>query len=152
LVHKWTSLVSTVFLLMLCITGLPLVFQDEIGEFIAPRPALPAVAPGTPVPGLDSMLAGGTAANPGQRGISLGFIADEPAVLVATGADMKIPFPQQQHHVLDLRTGLPYALAPSRDIPFLTLMLDLHTKMLMGLPGTLFLGVMGLSLVASLVS
>ena len=30
LVHKWTSLVCTLFLLMLCLTGLPLIFHDEI--------------------------------------------------------------------------------------------------------------------------
>lgn len=30
LVHKWTSIISTAFLLMLCITGLPLIFHDEI--------------------------------------------------------------------------------------------------------------------------
>jgi uncharacterized iron-regulated membrane protein len=27
-IHTWTSLVSTLFLLMLCITGLPLIFHD----------------------------------------------------------------------------------------------------------------------------
>ena len=32
LVHKWTSLICTLFLLMLCITGLPLIFHDEIDE------------------------------------------------------------------------------------------------------------------------
>ncbi|MFP3941097.1 MAG: PepSY domain-containing protein, partial [Thermoanaerobaculia bacterium] len=30
LVHKWTSLVSMVFLLLLCVTGLPLIFHHEI--------------------------------------------------------------------------------------------------------------------------
>ncbi len=30
LIHKWTSLVSTLFLLLLCVTGLPLIFHDEI--------------------------------------------------------------------------------------------------------------------------
>jgi len=30
LVHKWTSLVCMVFLLLLCITGLPLIFHHEI--------------------------------------------------------------------------------------------------------------------------
>ena len=30
LVHKWSGLIPTVFLLMLCITGLPLIFHDEI--------------------------------------------------------------------------------------------------------------------------
>ena len=29
-VHKWTSLVCTEFLLMLCLTGLPLIFHEEI--------------------------------------------------------------------------------------------------------------------------
>ena len=33
-VHKWSSLISTVFLLMLCITGLPLVFTHEIEEVL----------------------------------------------------------------------------------------------------------------------
>lgn len=29
-IHKWSSLVSTAFLLLLCITGLPLIFHEEI--------------------------------------------------------------------------------------------------------------------------
>ena len=29
LVHKWTSLISTIFLLMLCLTGLPLIFHER---------------------------------------------------------------------------------------------------------------------------
>lgn len=32
LVHKWTSLICTLFLLMLCLTGLPLVFYEEIED------------------------------------------------------------------------------------------------------------------------
>ena len=31
-VHTWTSLISMAFLLMLCVTGLPLVFTHEIEE------------------------------------------------------------------------------------------------------------------------
>ncbi|MFW7268162.1 PepSY-associated TM helix domain-containing protein [Gluconacetobacter sp. Hr-1-5] len=29
-IHKWTSIISTIFLLILCLTGLPLVFGEEI--------------------------------------------------------------------------------------------------------------------------
>jgi len=29
-VHKWTSLVCTLFLLMLCVTGLPLIFWSAM--------------------------------------------------------------------------------------------------------------------------
>ena len=33
-IHKWTSLISTIFLLMLCITGLPLIFTEEIDHLL----------------------------------------------------------------------------------------------------------------------
>src|ERR1700760_4660271 len=47
LVHQWTSLVSTVFLLLLCLTGLPLIFHHEIDDWLgyAPR-ARPAPGDG----------------------------------------------------------------------------------------------------------
>ncbi|WHZ14159.1 MAG: hypothetical protein OJF52_000994 [Nitrospira sp.] len=34
LIHRWTSLVCTAFLLLLCLTGLPLIFWDEIGHWL----------------------------------------------------------------------------------------------------------------------
>ena len=41
-VHTWSSLISTLFLLMLCITGLPLVFtQSEEAPFVDPAEADP---------------------------------------------------------------------------------------------------------------
>src|SRR3546814_20697649 len=50
-VHKWTSLVCTLFLLMLCVTGLPLIFGEEIYHIstggVEEVPAAPAGA--TPV-------------------------------------------------------------------------------------------------------
>ena len=33
-IHKWTSLISMVFLLLLCITGLPLIFHHEIDDLL----------------------------------------------------------------------------------------------------------------------
>lgn len=38
-VHTWTSLISTVFLLLLCLTGLPLIFHHEIDELLGYAPA-----------------------------------------------------------------------------------------------------------------
>src|SRR5690242_4420533 len=52
LVHKWTSLICTLFLLMLCITGLPLIFHDEIDDFFkseASARELPADTPQAPL-------------------------------------------------------------------------------------------------------
>src|ERR1700760_299065 len=39
IVHRWSSLVTTAFLLLLCLTGLPLIFHHEIDEALgyAPR-------------------------------------------------------------------------------------------------------------------
>lgn len=49
LIHKWTSLVCTVVLLLLCLTGLPLVFMDELavwlGEAVEPPEHVTAIAP-----------------------------------------------------------------------------------------------------------
>ncbi len=41
--HKWSSLVSTLFLLMLCVTGLPLVFTHEIEEVLLEQNWAPAI-------------------------------------------------------------------------------------------------------------
>ena len=38
--HKWSSLVCTVFLLMLCVTGLPLIFHDEVDLLTEDQPQL----------------------------------------------------------------------------------------------------------------
>jgi uncharacterized iron-regulated membrane protein len=46
--HKWSRLVSTAFLLMLCLTGLPLIFSQEIDHWLDPHPELEQVAPGVP--------------------------------------------------------------------------------------------------------
>ena len=42
MVHTWSSLISTLFLLLLCITGLPLIFHHEIDELLGydPKPEI----------------------------------------------------------------------------------------------------------------
>ncbi|WP_078672886.1 PepSY domain-containing protein [Chitinophaga eiseniae] len=32
--HKWSSLICTLFLLMLCVTGLPLIFHEELDKIL----------------------------------------------------------------------------------------------------------------------
>ena len=53
--HKWSSLVSTLFLLMLCVTGLPLVFSHEIEELLLQDP-WQAANPDGPKLDLDQVL------------------------------------------------------------------------------------------------
>ena len=54
--HKWSSLISTLFLLMLCVTGLPLVFSHELNEALLHEPWAPK-NPGGRLLTLDEVLA-----------------------------------------------------------------------------------------------
>ncbi|MFX5914862.1 PepSY domain-containing protein, partial [Acinetobacter baumannii] len=56
-VHKWTSLICTLFMLLLCITGLPLIFHDEIDDLLHSQVKAADVPQGTPPADLDHLLA-----------------------------------------------------------------------------------------------
>src|SRR3546814_6458383 len=66
LVHKWTSLVCTAFLLMLCVTGLPLIFAEEIHHLPGAEPELAAPPSGASPANLDSLIEKARAQYPGQ--------------------------------------------------------------------------------------
>ncbi|MDQ8731840.1 PepSY-associated TM helix domain-containing protein [Bradyrhizobium sp. LHD-71] len=151
-VHKWTSLVATAFLLMLCLTGLPLVFHQEIDDWLDPRPELAAVAPDTGAPTLDAIVAETLAKYPGDVMVSLGFVSDRPAVLAQSAPTVRTPFKDSHQTTFDLRTGaLSDQRAQTRGA-FTDFIRSLHTDMFAGLYGSLFLGAMALTFIASLVS
>src|ERR1700710_3054747 len=81
LVHKWTSLVCTAFLLMLCVTGLPLSFHDEIDALTrtAPHFGMPGVGSSSNAPGLlplDVMMARALASRPHEVPVFMAFDND----------------------------------------------------------------------------
>lgn len=47
-IHTWTSLVCTVFLLMLALTGLPLIFHHEIEHLLGDAPEVRELPADTP--------------------------------------------------------------------------------------------------------
>jgi len=65
-VHKWTSLVSTAFMLMLCLTGLPLIFHHEIDEALGTHGTYEAPPLGTPTLSLGHRIATALADRPGE--------------------------------------------------------------------------------------
>ncbi|MBD9483660.1 PepSY domain-containing protein [Pseudomonas sp. PDM14] len=151
LVHKWTSLISTVFLLMLCLTGLPLIFHEEIEHYFEPHPELGPLPADAPRIDYDQVIAGALAARPGEVVRFVGFDTEDPLGAVFTAPTL-VPPPLDAHaQPFDTRTGKLFPPEPPDD-GFMNLMLRLHTDMFLGLPGYLFLGFMGLLLVASLVS
>lgn len=151
-VHKWSSLVPTLFLLMLCITGLPLVFHGELDALLGENyEALLAghssAREGQP---LDVMLAKALAQRPGEVPLFMAFSQDSSLLTVTTGPTPDADANRMTLLFFDRITGRSLGPAPTGGV--LDLLLELHTDMLLGLPGMLFLGGMGLLFVLSLVS
>jgi uncharacterized iron-regulated membrane protein len=143
--------VCAVFLLVLCLTGLPLIFQDEIEDALG-TPHSAEVAPGTPMLALDSLLASARARYPGH---ATNFISlpDDDAGLATIGL---IDRAGAYHWVkYDRHTGAlldDQRQAGAQRTSFMDVMLAVHGSLTVGLPGTLLLGVMGMLFIAALVS
>ena len=150
LVHKWTSLVCTCFLLMLCVTGLPLIFHDEIEAALNPDEWRPANPGGTPLT-LDEILAIALSHRPGETPIYMSFDVDRPVVNVTTGPRADVAAWQMHFASFDATSG---DLVPPADRgeTVMDFILRLHTDMFLDLPGMLFLGLMGLLFAAAVVS
>ena len=149
-VHKWTSLISTLFLLMLCVTGLPLIFHDEIDAAFGEQQWAPA-NPGGPLLSYDDILARALENRPGEVPLFMSFDIDRPVVNVTTGLRPSSPESEMHFASFDHTSG---ALVPPHepDGGVMHFILQLHTDMFLGLPGMLFLGAMGVLLAASVVS
>ncbi|WP_315140331.1 PepSY-associated TM helix domain-containing protein [Achromobacter marplatensis] len=154
-IHKWTSLVCTIFLLIICLTGLPLVFHHEIEHWLDDAKPLSDVPANTPPANLDKLVASAKSMYPGEVIDYLFFDPDEPQVFV--GMAKKPGDGQASGHAvrMDGRTGdvlldgPPYA---EDKFSFMGIMLALHVDLFAGLPGELFLGFMGLLFCVAIVS
>lgn len=149
-IHKWTSLLCTVFLLMLCLTGLPLIFGEEIGHWLGTSVEPPEMPVETPRTDLDAMVADARARRPAEVIQFVSQDDDEPAWFITMGLT---------HDALEASSVFKYdgrTGALLQDIPlrqgFMYVMFKLHVDLFADLPGTLFLGSMGLLFVLSVVS
>lgn len=152
LIHKWSSIVSTLFLMMLCVTGLPLIFHDEIDaitgeDYEARLGGTPSSRDGRP---LDLMLGKALAERPGEVPLFMAFSQDSSLLTVTTGPAPDAPGEQMTLLFFDRATGDALGPAPAGGV--MEFILQLHTDMFLGLPGMLLLGVMGLLFVAALIS
>jgi len=152
-VHKWTSLICTAFMLHLCITGLPLIFHDEIDHLSGDAVEAPVLPAGTPAVSMDKVTAASLVGKPGAVIRYLFWDNDEnPNVTfvgIAPSADA--PPDSVRYTPVDTRTGVVLRKAEEPG-GFMYVMLKLHVDLFAGLPGTLFLGFMGLLLVVATLS
>jgi uncharacterized iron-regulated membrane protein len=156
-IHKWTSLVCTAFLLLICLTGLPLVFHDEIDHWLQPH-HYAALPKGTPTANFDRFVAASHRLYPNELIASIFIDDDEPQVyvwIVPSFAQMKAD-PDVMHFIrLDARTAEVLETSkPASEQPksFTDVMLALHSDLFLDLPGELFLGLMAILFVIAIVS
>lgn len=149
-IHKWSSLVCTAFMLLLCLTGLPLIYHHEIGHLLGNDVEVPAMAADTPRASLDDIIAAGKAIHPGKIMMYMSQEADEPNVWNITLGE----HPTDENFkpmAVDARTAVVLAQT-NLDDTFMGIMFHLHVDLYAGLWGKLFLGLMGLLLIVAIVS
>ena len=151
LVHKWTSLISTAFLLLLCVTGLPLIFWEEIAHLTDGQGELAQPAPGQQPANLDKLIAKALAEHPGDVPLFFGWDDHEPTVYVNTGARPDTPPPEMNTVVMHAYSGEIIDL-PNFNEGVMYFLYRLHTDVFLGIGATLFMGVMALLFAAAIVS
>lgn len=149
--HKWSSLISTLFLLMLCITGVPLIFSHEINNVLGNDVAAPAMPAHTPHASMDTMLAKVQNQYPQHMVQFMYQEADAPDVWGFTLGQSIRSDENLKFIFVDARTTQILA-EPKFNEGFLHIMFRLHVDMFAGLPGMLFLGLMGVLFVIALLS
>lgn len=151
-VHTWTSLICTAFLLLLALTGLPLIFHHEIDHLLGDAPVLREMPADSPRLDLQQLVQAAEAHRQGEVVQYLGWEDDEPNGVVAITAATAGTEPNSSHtFMLDARSGEPVAM-PSANGGFMMTMLRLHVDLFAGLPGKLLLAFMGLLFVVAIVS
>ncbi|MFG6466033.1 PepSY-associated TM helix domain-containing protein [Roseateles sp. BYS87W] len=151
--HTWSSLVCTLFMLLLCLTGLPLIFHHEIGHLTGTEveaPTLPAARESQRARA-DEVMAAARARHPDRIVQFMGKSDDDDRLWWATLAPTPEPTEDYKSVMVDARTGEvvgEYRVGEG----FMDLMFRLHVDLFAGLPGKLFLGFMGFLLLVALVS
>lgn len=149
-IHKWSSLVCTLFMLVLALTGLPLIFSEEIDQIGRHQPpAAPAAAVDAP---LAAVVAAARAEAPGKVPLYVFFEEEDPS-RVFVKLDDRVDTDESKSVLLemDLRQArlldMPTARTGVMDIVY-----RLHVDLFAGLPGKLFLGAMGFLMAIAIVS
>jgi len=150
-IHKWSSLVCTVFMLLLCLTGLPLIYHHEIGHLLGNEVEPPVLSTPMPQGNVDAVIASAIELYPTKKPMFISQEADVPEIWNVTLADHMHDHDYKPIAV-DARTTEVITEPAFEGGVFMSTMLALHVDLFMGLPGMLFLGFMGLLLLVAIVS
>lgn len=142
---------------MLCVTGLPLIFHDEIDLLTDEQPeyGMPGVGSSSDAEGLlplDEIMRRALATRPGEVPVYMAFDNDQPSMTVTTAPRPNSPGAEMTIQFFDRSTGEQIGMTADSDGGVMHFLLQLHTDMFLGLPGMLFLAVIGILFIAALVS
>lgn len=138
-------------MLLLCLTGLPLIFHHEIGHLLGTEIEAPSMPKDTPRASIDQVLDTAKARFPGKPVLYMSQEEDDDSFWYVSLADRLDERERFDVAAVDARTATLLS-TPNFSQGFMFWMLRLHVDLFAGVPGMLFLGFMGLLLVASLVS
>jgi len=138
-------------MLLLCITGLPLIFHHEIGHLLGTEVEAPAMPADTPHVSLDRVLEKARALHPDRVVQFTSQPEDSTDLWFVTMTPTPEPTDDFRSVAVDARTAEVLA-QPRFDEGFMYVMFKLHVDLFAGLPGKLFLGLMGLLLLVAIVS
>jgi uncharacterized iron-regulated membrane protein len=137
-------------MLLLCLTGLPLIFSHEIDHALGNSIEPPALAENSARADMDLILSDAKARLPHHAVQFLVADADEPNLwFVRLGKSSNGEI--SAFYSYDARSGQFLNAYPLQQ-GVMNIILRLHVDLFAGLPGMLFLGLMGLLLVVSLIS
>lgn len=140
---------STVFLSLLCLTGLPLIFHQEIDELIGHAPTV-ATLERSQKATIDAVAEAALRDNPGSVLQYLSWDREKPQIVTAFTNKVIDGDPNETVvKAFDATTAQPIGLVGAG--PML-IVLRLHVDLFAGLPGKLFLGAMGVLMVVAIVS
>lgn len=150
--HTWSSLICTAFMLVVCVTGLPLIFSDEIAGLTGRHFAQAEMPAGTPRATTDAVAAAALSHVPGKVPLYLFAEEDEPDLWYVK-LDARVDTDERNAVLvaIDARDASVLGL-PAFDEGVMAVVYRLHVDLFAGLPGKLFLGLMGVLLVIAIVS
>lgn len=149
--HKWSSLVCSVFMLLLCLTGLPLLFHHEIGAWLGTEAEAPTMRADAPRIDLDRVMRIARQSHPTLHGMFVSHDPDDDRIWYVTMSNTPTSTTGLKQVAVDARTGAVLA-EPPLDRGFMFVMRELHENLFAGQAGKLFLGFMGLVLLIAIVS
>ncbi len=147
--HRWTSLFVTLNLTLLCVTGLYLVFHDEIDHA---RGIVPVIE-GTDQPrlALGEIVAAAREKHPGWTEMSYSEDQEHPGLVYISMCPPGVnDFAKAKPFLFNAHTGEPANL--NLDETLSMWVLKLHINLFAGIVGELYLALVGIALLAALLS